>query len=102
MPPAASVSVDIPEEQAPLLPGSRRAERSLSPSSAASFLAEDDYNLKRGLTADQVKVLRARHGENRVPAPETPLWWLVAKQFSGAMPVMIELAGVLAGVVRSW
>ena len=53
----------------------------------------------QGLATTDVARLRATHGWNEVPEDVQPYWKLVAKQFIAPMPVMIEVACVLALVV---
>jgi H+-transporting ATPase len=55
-----------------------------------------------GLTAAEVEERTAKYGKNLIPEHKESLLWMYFKQFTGTMPIMIEIAAVLAGVTKSW
>jgi len=59
----------------------------------------DDQELipnAEGWTTAQAKAMEEKWGLNEIPEEKEPLWRMFAMQFVGAMPAMIEVAGLLA------
>jgi len=54
------------------------------------------------LTSQQAQALIDQWGYNELPRIEIPLWWIFVRQFIGTMPIMLELACLLAAIVRDW
>ena len=63
-----------------------------------TFTAEE----RAGLTSVQAQALIDQWGYNELPRIEIPLWWVFVRQFIGTMPIMLELACLLAAIVRDW
>ena len=78
----------------------RETEMNLSPGSS-SYKAPNEDNLE-GLTENQAQDALEKYGYNEIPEKRHPLWWIYVKQYLGAMPIMIALAGILALCVRQW
>jgi len=82
-------------------------EESLSPqdakadggAAAAPFVPTDPST---GLTDDQVEKQREVYGLNEIPAPDTPLYVIFLRQFVGFLPVLIEIAMIVALAVEDW
>ena len=56
----------------------------------------------RGLSSAEAAARLARHGRNEIPEEITPWYVLFFKQFVGTMPVMLEIACVLALIIRDY
>ena len=69
------------------------------PSSSSSSSSSKDM---QGLTTAQAEKLLEECGKNEIPENITPWYWILAKQFIGIMPFMIEIACVLALLVQDW
>ena len=50
----------------------------------------------KGLTTEQVEAARAKYGVNEIPVPETPLYLIFLRQFTGFLPFLIEVAAIVA------
>ena len=60
-------------------------------------------NDKTGLTHEQYLASLKEHGKNEIPKIEVSLWWLFFKQFTGAMPLILELVfAVLVIITIFW
>jgi len=57
---------------------------------------------EKGLTDAEVTARREKYGSNEIPAPETPLWVIFARQFVGFLPFLIEVAMIVALAVEDW
>ena len=56
----------------------------------------------RGLSSAEAAARLERHGRNEIPEEVTPWYVLFFKQFVGTMPVMLEIACVLALIIRDY
>ena len=63
-------------------------------------LVETDLN--QGLSDAQVEKLREQYGKNDIPVPETPVYVLFLRQFTGFLPLLIELAAVVSLAVQDY
>jgi H+-transporting ATPase len=50
----------------------------------------------QGLTTEQVESALAKYGPNEIPVPEKPLYLLFLNQFTGFLPLLIEIAAVIS------
>ena len=66
---------------------------------AETFVATE---LEKGLTSDQVLASREKWGVNEIPVPETPLYMIFLRQFYGFLPMLIELAAIIALAVEDF
>jgi H+-transporting ATPase len=57
---------------------------------------------RAGLTSERAERLLEEWGPNEIPTPETPLWKIVLKQFTGTMPLMLELSCLVSAVAQDW
>ena len=55
-----------------------------------------------GLTDAQIEQSRTTFGKNEIFVPETPLWKLFARQFTGFLPFLIELAAIISIAVQDY
>eukprot|EP00980_Cylindrotheca_fusiformis_P020176 scaffold7250_cov131-Cylindrotheca_fusiformis.AAC.5 len=62
----------------------------------------DLTDVDHGLTDDQVAKSLEEHGTNEIPVPETPLYMIFVRQFTGFLPLLIELAAILAIAVEDF
>lgn len=51
---------------------------------------------EKGLTTDQVEKALARYGPNEIPVPEKPIYMLFLNQFTGFLPLLIEIAAIVS------
>ena len=49
-----------------------------------------------GLTTEQVQASLEKYGPNDIPVPETPLYVLFLRQFTGFLPLLIEIAAIVS------
>ena len=70
---------------------------------AEEVLASLATDPERGLRAEQVQTLRARHGYNELTeAPPTPLWRKFLSQFTDLVIVILIVAAVISGLMGEW
>jgi len=55
-----------------------------------------------GLTSAEAAKRTAIYGKNEIPEVKESLWWMYCKQFTGTMPMMIEIAALLSFLIKSW
>jgi H+-transporting ATPase len=55
-----------------------------------------------GLREEQVPELREKFGWNEIPAPSTPLYVLFLRQFTGFLPILIEVAAIVSLAVQDY
>ncbi|CAB9514650.1 Plasma membrane ATPase 2 (Fragment) [Seminavis robusta] len=49
-----------------------------------------------GLTSEQVEAALEKWGPNDIPVPESPLYMLFLRQFTGFLPLLIEIAAIVS------
>jgi H+-transporting ATPase len=76
---------------------------------AVAVAADDDdddslelTNLETGLTDEEVAKAILRYGINEIPVPEAPLYAIFLRQLTGFLPLLIELAAILAIAVEDY
>eukprot|EP00934_Nitzschia_sp_Nitz4_P000544 Nitzschia sp. Nitz4//scaffold74_size92883//75836//78832//NITZ4_004832-RA/size92883-augustus-gene-0.8-mRNA-1//1//CDS//3329557622//544//frame0 len=55
-----------------------------------------------GLTEGEAQLALSKYGPNEIPVPQTPLYKLFLHQFTGFLPVLIELAGLISLAVEDF
>src|SRR5271157_5420629 len=65
-------------------------------------LKELHTDKKRGLSAGEVQERLSEYGYNEIPEKEESAFYRVFRRFWGPIPWMIEVAGLLSGLVRKW
>ncbi|SMC09687.1 plasma-membrane proton-efflux P-type ATPase [Nitratiruptor tergarcus] len=64
--------------------------------------AELSTNIEKGLSSEEVQKRLRKYGPNEIPEREEPLWHRIFRRFWGPIPWMIEVAAVLAALVKHW
>ena len=64
--------------------------------------AELSTDIEKGLSAQEAKKRLEKYGANEIPESEEPLWHRIFRRFWGPIPWMIEIAAILAAMVRHW
>mmetsp|Transcript_106802 Transcript_106802/g.278890 ORF Transcript_106802/g.278890 Transcript_106802/m.278890 type:complete len:1007 (-) Transcript_106802:87-3107(-) len=64
--------------------------------------ANPTWDERVGLTSERAEGLLEEWGPNEIPTPETPLLKIILKQFTGTMPLMLELSCLLSAVAQDW
>ncbi|EOD12285.1 hypothetical protein EMIHUDRAFT_76716, partial [Emiliania huxleyi CCMP1516] len=64
--------------------------------------ANDLIPSSKGLTTAEAQAQTIKWGRNEIPEEKEPLWRMFAMQFVGTMPAMIEIAGLLAFLLKSY
>ncbi len=64
--------------------------------------AELSTDVKKGLGTEEAKKRLAKYGPNEIPEKEEPLWHRIFRRFWGPIPWMIEIAAILAAMVKHW
>ena len=64
--------------------------------------AELGVDVKKGLSQEETKKRLEQYGPNEIPEYEEPLWHRIFRRFWGPIPWMIEIAAILAALVRHW
>ena len=57
-------------------------------------LIQTDFDA--GLTTEQVQKSLEQYGPNEIPVPDTPLYVLFLRQFTGFLPLLIEIAAIVS------
>jgi len=57
---------------------------------------------RTGLTSERAAELLEEFGPNEIPAAVTPVWKMLLKQFTGTMPVMLEVSCVISALAKDW
>jgi len=70
--------------------------------SSSTSTSNKPTNPDTGLTDDEVLKAREIYGVNEIPAPETPLYVIFLRQFVGFLPLLIEIAMIVALAVQDW
>ena len=68
-------------------------------SNGEKFVATD---VDKGLTDDEVLKSREKNGTNEIPKPDTPLYIIFLRQYVGFLPVLIEIAAIVAIAVLDY
>lgn len=68
--------------------------------SADSLGKMDLKNARVGLTSSKAAHLLEEWGPNEIPTMVTPLWKMLLKQFSGTMPIMLEISIVISALAK--
>ena len=55
-----------------------------------------------GLKQADAERLLKENGLNEIPQYIEPLWVMIVKQFTGPMPVMIEIAFIISAAIQDW
>eukprot|EP00948_MAST-09A_sp_MAST-9A-sp1_P004159 g4159.t1 len=55
-----------------------------------------------GLTQAKAEELLKANGLNEIPQYIEPTWMMILKQFTGPMPVMIEIAFIISAAIQDW
>jgi len=55
-----------------------------------------------GLTTEQMEQALEKWGPNDIPVPEKPLYMLFLKQFTGFLPLLIEIAAIVSLGAQDW
>ena len=64
--------------------------------------AELSTDIDKGLSSEEAKKRLAKYGPNEIPEKEEPLWHRIFRRFWGPIPWMIEIAAILAALVKHW
>ncbi len=64
--------------------------------------AELGVDVKKGLSEEEAKKRLQQYGPNEIPEYEEPLWHRIFRRFWGPIPWMIEIAAILAAIVKHW
>ncbi len=64
--------------------------------------AELSTNIEKGLSTKEAQKRLKKYGANEIPEKEEPLWHRIFRRFWGPIPWMIEIAAVLAFLVKHW
>ena len=64
--------------------------------------AELSTDIEKGLGTEEAKKRLAKYGPNEIPEKEEPLWHRIFRRFWGPIPWMIEIAAILAAMVKHW
>lgn len=59
-------------------------------------------NTETGLSTEEVEKALEKWGPNEIPAPYTPLYMIFLRQFMGFLPLLIELAAIVAIAVQDY
>jgi len=74
----------------------------VEPSEATQEESLPEHNLESGLTDAQAEAQLKTWGYNEIPEKKRKLWKRVVAYFYSPMSLLMELAGLLAGLVQSW
>ena len=55
-----------------------------------------------GLSSEEATRLLAQFGRNEIPPVVIPWWATLLHQFTGPLPLMIELAALVAAAIQDW
>ncbi len=64
--------------------------------------AELGVDVKKGLSEEEAQKRLQQYGPNEIPEYEEPLWHRIFRRFWGPIPWMIEIAAILAAIVKHW
>lgn len=63
---------------------------------------EPTTDVNVGLSLKEVEQLREKYGWNEIPVSSTPLYMIFLHQFTGFLPILIELAAIVALAVQDY
>lgn len=85
------------EEQAPA--ETEVTKKELERDEEVGFVATD---LTEGLSSQEVEERLIKFGRNEIPVPETPVYVLFLRQFTGFLPILIEIAALVSLSVQDY
>jgi H+-transporting ATPase len=99
----ASSGISFASSSHGTLTGNGTTMRSASASDAAPAVpAATGSEERQGLTSAQAAERLEQYGPNAIPKIETPIWKMILQQFTGLMPLMLEISCLVSAIAEDW